>query len=103
MKTTRSEQVVYTNWVFFDIQNNLCTQHVLSLQSSCTEFANQWTIFCHTYCGLIDARIRASEKDLPVIISTTDLLCKAISTKINGVTSEEISRKKYGYSPFLVY
>ena len=33
----------------FDIQNNLCRQHVLSLEFSCTE-----------------ARISASEKDLPV-------------------------------------
>ena len=42
----------------FDIQNNLCTQHVLnmfsafsqhvlSLQFSCTELVIQWTIFCH--------------------------------------------------------
>ena len=34
MKIPNSEHVVYTNWVFcfcFDIQNNLCTQHVLSL------------------------------------------------------------------------
>ena len=32
MKITSSEHVVYTNWFFcIDIQNNLCTQHVLSL------------------------------------------------------------------------
>ena len=31
MKTTSSEHVVYTNCFCFDIQNNLCTQHVLSL------------------------------------------------------------------------
>ena len=30
MKTTSSEHVVYT-FFCFDIQNNLCTQHVLSL------------------------------------------------------------------------
>ena len=29
--TTRSECVVYTNYFCLDIQNNLCTQHVLSL------------------------------------------------------------------------
>ena len=31
MKTTSSEQVVYINCFCFDIQNNTCTQHVLSL------------------------------------------------------------------------
>ena len=42
----------------FDIQNNLCAQHVLlmfsqcslhvlSLEFSCTELVIQWTIFCH--------------------------------------------------------
>ena len=25
-----------------------------------------WTIYCHTYYGLVDATISASEKDLPV-------------------------------------
>ena len=38
-------------------KNNLYTQHVLSLLFSCTELS---------YCGLVDARIRASNKDLPV-------------------------------------
>ena len=36
--------------------------YVLSLQFSCTELVIQWTIFCH----IVDARISASEKDLPV-------------------------------------
>ena len=37
-----------TQFVFcFDIQSNLCTQHVLSLQFLCTELSIQWTIFCH--------------------------------------------------------
>ena len=31
----------------FDIQNTLRTQHVLSLEFSCTEVGIQWTIFCH--------------------------------------------------------
>ena len=37
----------------FGLQNNVCTQHVLNLYFSCTEFRN-------------DSRISASEKDLPV-------------------------------------
>ena len=58
IKITNSEHVVCINYFFcFYIQKTLCTQHLLSLQFSCTE---QW------YFGLVDARIRASDKDLPV-------------------------------------
>ena len=42
-----------------------CSQHVLSLEFSCTELVIQKTILS-SYCGLVDARISASEKDLPV-------------------------------------
>ena len=31
MKTKSSEHVVYTNGFCFDIQNNLCTEHVLPM------------------------------------------------------------------------
>ena len=56
-------QIVFC--ICFDIQNNLCIQHVLSLQFSCTELLS--------YCGLVDARISASEKDLPVPINQKSL------------------------------
>jgi hypothetical protein len=36
----------------------------LSLQFSCIELVMQWTI-----CGLVDAKIRASDKDLPVTLN----------------------------------
>ena len=77
MKIPSSEHVenmLCTQIVFcFDIQNNLCTQHVLSMFWACSELAifMYWT--CDTmnnllsYCGLFDARISASEKYLPVI------------------------------------
>ena len=44
-------------------QKTICVhQHVLSLQFTCIELVIQWTI-----CRLIvDAKIRASDKDLPV-------------------------------------
>ena len=65
MKTTSSEHVVYINCVFFDIQNNLCTQLVL------TAVFMYWTGKSMnnllSYCGLVDTRISASEKDLPVL------------------------------------
>ena len=69
MKTTSSEHIVYINC--FECQNknrkaiyvhNMfwdCSFHV------CTELVNQWTIL--SYCGLVDPRISASDKDLPVL------------------------------------
>ena len=45
----------------FDIQNNICTQHVLNLYFSGDSMNNLLSYF-----GLTKARIRASEKDLPV-------------------------------------
>ena len=40
------------------IQVNLCQKHL---------FLHQLTHTMTTYCGLLDARISASEKDLPVL------------------------------------
>ena len=44
---TWEEHVVYTNWVFCDIQSNLCTQHVLPMLSPCSELA----IFIYWICN----------------------------------------------------
>ena len=42
------------------IENNkCCSPHVLSLQFSLT-------IYGYMYCGLVDAKLRASDKELPV-------------------------------------
>ena len=46
----------------FDIQNNICTRHVLNVNFSGNSMDN-----LSSYCGLNDARMRASEKDLPVL------------------------------------
>ena len=43
-------------------KNNFCTQHVVNLYFSGNSMNNLLS-----YCGLTDARIRASEKDLPVL------------------------------------
>ena len=45
----------------FDIQNNICTQHVLNLYFLGNSMNN-----LSSYCGLTDSRIRASDTDLPV-------------------------------------
>ena len=45
----------------FDIQNNICTQCVLKLYFLYNSMNNLLS-----YCGLTDARMRASEKDIPV-------------------------------------
>ena len=51
---TSSEHVVYTNcfcsvlfWHSEQVIYTTCSEHILSLQFSCTELAIQWTIFCH--------------------------------------------------------
>ena len=51
---SKQKQFVYTT----------CSQHVLSLEFSCTEFLMNNLL---SYCGLVDARISASEKGLPVL------------------------------------
>jgi hypothetical protein len=60
---TWGEHVVYTNCFCFDIQKNLCTQHVFS---PCYELGifMYWTGNSMnnllSYCGLVDTKIRAS-------------------------------------------
>ena len=48
--------------LFFDIQNNICTQHVVNLYFSWNSMNNLLS-----YCGLTEARMRASEKDYLVL------------------------------------
>ena len=48
----------------FDIQNNVCTQHVLNLYFSCNSMNN-----FSSYCRLTDSRIRASDTNLPVHVT----------------------------------
>ena len=63
-KNTSSEHVVYKNCFECPNKNKkqLCTQHVVNLYFSGNSMNN-----LSSYCGLTDARIRASEKDLPVL------------------------------------
>ena len=67
--STRKLQVqnmLCTKIVFcFDTQNNNCTQLVLNLHFSGNLMNNLLS-----YCGLPDARMRASKKDLPVLQCT---------------------------------
>ena len=49
--------------ILFWNKKKFCTQYVLNLY---VLGGIQWTISCHIYCGLTDARIRASKKDLLV-------------------------------------
>ena len=62
MKTTSPEQE--------QNMNRTWQEHVLRLWFLCTELVIPWTIYCHIECGLIDSKIRASDKDLPVLQST---------------------------------
>ena len=61
-ENTSSEHVVYKNFFVcfcFDIQSNICTQHVLNLYFSCNSMNN-----LSLYCGLTDSRMRAFDTDL---------------------------------------
>ena len=60
-------------WFCFDIQNNICTQHVLNLYFSCNSMNN-----LSSYCGLTDSRIRASDTDLPVMKRAKDFQLKGV-------------------------
>ena len=48
-------------FVYFDIQNNIGTQHVVNLYFLGNSMNNLLS-----YCGLTDSRMRASDTDLPV-------------------------------------
>ena len=58
-RTQRSKS--FSSLFCFDIQNNICTQHVANLYFSGNSMKN-----ILSYCALTDSRMRASEKDLPV-------------------------------------
>jgi hypothetical protein len=55
--------------IVLNVGNNFCTQHVLPrfehgifMYWTCNSMNNLWS-----YCGLVDEKIRASDKDLPVL------------------------------------
>ena len=57
--------------IVLNVKNNLSTQHVLPrfelgnfMYCTCNSMNN-----LSSYCGLVDAKIRASDKDLPVTTS----------------------------------
>ena len=61
------ENVLCTK-IILKVRNNFCTQHVLPrfdlgifMYWTCNSMKN-----LSSYCGLVDAKIRASDKDLPV-------------------------------------
>ena len=67
MKTTSSEHVVYINCS--ECQNKNEKQFVYTTSSELVVFMYWNGISMNnllSYCGLVDARIRASNKDLPV-------------------------------------
>ena len=64
LKNTSSEHVVYAN-IVLNVKketNNFFTHHVMNMHF----WENSMNIIL-SYCGLSDAKMRASEKDLPVL------------------------------------
>ena len=70
-------------WMSKQKQNKIfCTQHVLNLYFSGNSMNN-----ILSYCGLTDARMRASEKDLPVkkeLLSSPETLTENENLSINS-------------------
>ena len=59
---------IFCTKIVLNVKNNFCTQHVLPnfelgifMYSTCNAMNNLLS-----YCGLVDSKIRASDKDLPV-------------------------------------
>ena len=63
--------------IVLNFRNNFCTQHVLPRFEPgifIIELVIQWTICCHIVGYVVDAKIRASDKDLPVVKSSIRIL-----------------------------
>jgi len=64
--------------IVLNVRNNFCTQHVLPRFE--LAIIMHWTRNImnnlSSYCGLVDAKIRASDKDLPVCISCFLASCR---------------------------
>ena len=62
--------------IVLNVRNNFCTQHVLPMFEpgifmpwTCNSI--QWM---SSYCGLVDAKIRASDKDIPVLSMKVNMI-----------------------------
>ena len=66
MKITSSEHVVYINWFLFwhsgQFMHTRCSELVIFMYWTCDSMNNLLS-----YCVLVDARIRACDKDLPAL------------------------------------
>ena len=62
--------------IVLNVRNNFCTQHVLPRFE--LGIFMYWTSDSmnnlSSYCGLVDAKLRASDKDLPVLLKIVSIL-----------------------------
>ena len=69
----------------FEIQNTFmyptCSWHILSLEFSCMYWSCNSMNNLLSYCGLVDARISATEKDLPVLKQNFNTIFPRIFTQ----------------------
>ena len=73
-------------------KKKLCTQHVLSLYYSCNSMKNLLS-----YHWLINARMRASDKDLPVIQENPTQMCQECD--LIGSTSDNLTHADWFQKP----
>ena len=61
-----SEALIFASIVHGITMKTISTEHVLPMFCACSFHGNSMNDLL-SYCGLVDARICASEKDLPVV------------------------------------
>ena len=69
-------------------------EHVLSMFCTCSFHGNSINTLL-SYCGLIDAKMRASDKDLPVVDICSLIISRPIIVSSNFFDSLRLSHKLY--------
>ena len=108
------ENMLCTN-IALNVRNKFCTQHVLPrfelrifMYWTCNSMNN-----LSSYCGLVDAKIRASDKDLPVLTNRTNRISAVVLKKyfllflvtwhVKCIPRYKIFRYKDPCSSFLIF
>ena len=103
MKTTSSEHVVYTNFVFVLTFRTIFAHNMFSPCSELVVFMylTGKSMNNHlSYCGLVDPRISASDKDLPVPLSMAHFFMA--QAQIKGIVRTSLFASVWRSFSFLV-
>ena len=85
---------IFCTKIVLNVKNNFCTQHVLPnfelgifMYSTCNAMNNLLS-----YCGLVDSKIRASDKDLPVLRCTKPSSKRHLFSNLCFIRKTEVLR-----------